>query len=319
MYKGKKVLVFGGFGFIGLNLLKKLGSEGALVTVLDTQPQLPLQSLAGLITYHQGDIRDEKVVTDLIKDQEVLFNLAGKSGPGNSNQDPKIDLEVNCGAVLTILEATKKTNPSLKVVFPGSRLEFGKAQALPVGEDHPMRPTSIYGVHKLTAEKYHLAYHDNYGLKTTVLRISNPYGPHLTQENPGYNIINYFFDLACEDKTLKVFGEGKQVRDYLFIEDLINLFLQVGEEDKTDGEVYNVGLGKGVSLMEMAKTITQVIGKGKIEQVVWEESAKKLETGDYVTDITKVKTEVGWAPATYPHEGIKKTLTAKNDPFWKKS
>lgn len=314
---GKKVVVFGGFGFIGLNLLKRLLDEKADVTVLDTAESPPLRTLTDKIKHFQGDIRDSELVGQVLLGQEVLFNLAGKSGSGNSMKDPKLDLEVNCLGVLNILEKAKEVNPDLKIVFPGSRLEFGKPLTLPVNEDHPMRPTSIYGIHKLTAEKYHLAYFDNFGLRSTVLRISNPYGPHLAVNNPGYNIINYFVDQAGSEATLKIFGEGDQKRDYLYVGDLVDLFLQVADEKKSDGQVYNIGSGVGVSLLKMAQTIVEVVGKGKIEKVPWDSKLLRLETGDYVSDLTKIKSEVGWVPKNTVREGLLQTLKESQTSYWK--
>lgn len=316
-YEGKKVAVFGGFGFIGLNLIARLMKEGSIISVLDPKGEIPLPSLHQKINYQSGDIRDSEKIARLLEDQEVLFNLAGKSGSGNSMKDPELDLEVNCLGTLTVLEAARKVNPNVKIIFPGSRLEFGKVDKLPVSEDAPMHPTSIYGIHKLTAEKYHQAYFDNFGLRSTVLRISNPYGPHLQAINPGYNIINYFFDLATKGEEMKVFGTGEQKRDYLYIDDLIDLFLQLGEDKKSDGEVYNIGLGKGVSLLQMAETIVAVVGKGKVTQVPWDSKQLKLETGDYVSDISKIKGDLGWEPKNSPSEGIAKTLEAKKDPYWR--
>lgn len=314
-YENKKVLIFGGFGFLGLNLIQRLVSEHSQITVLDINPP-PLKAISKNVTYFTGNITDSGLVKKLLIENELLFNLAGRSGPANSMEDPTIDLKINVESVLNILQAAKEVNPSLKIVFPGSRLEFGRIKNLPVSEDAPMRPTSIYGIHKLTAEKYHLAFFDNFGLRTTVLRISNPYGPHLTQTNPGYNIFNYFIDVALKGETIKIFGDGLQKRDYIYVEDLIDVFLQVGQSTITDGQVYNIGFGKGFSLMEVAQTIIRVTEKGKIEQVPWKEDLKKLETGDYVSDLTKIKKDTDWEPKVGLEEGIKKTIAAKHQKYW---
>ncbi len=316
-YEGKKVAVLGGFGFIGLNLIARLIKEGSIISVLDPKQEIPLPSLLQKINYQPGDIRDSEKIARILQDQDVLFNLAGKSGSANSMKDPELDLEVNCLGTLTVLEAARKVNPNIKIIFPGSRLEFGKVDKLPVSEDAPMHPTSIYGIHKLTAEKYHQAYFDNFGLRSTVLRISNPYGPHLQMTNLGYNIINYFFDLATMDEELKVFGKGEQKRDYLYVDDLIDLFLQLGEDKKSDGQVYNIGLGRGVSLLQMAETIVAVVGKGHVTQVPWDTNQLKLETGDYISDVSKIKRDMGWEPKNSPEVGITKTLAAKKDPYWR--
>lgn len=316
-YKEKKILVAGGFGFIGLNLIKGLLEAGSDVTVLDLRDQPPLSFLKDKVICKTGDIRDKEFLSPLLKNNEIFFNLAGRSGPQNSFADPIGDLETNCVGVLNILETAKEVNPEIKIVFPGSRLEFGKALHLPVSEDHPMRPTSIYGIHKLTAEKYHLAYHDNFGLNTTVLRISNLYGPHLPNKNPGYNILNYFIDLALDNKTISVFGDGLQKRDQLYIGDLVNLFMEVGSNPKSTGQVYNVGYGQAVPLITVAEKIVEIAGKGTVEKVPWDPKLQKLETGDWETDISLVGREIGWKPLVGLDEGIKKTVGAASDPYWK--
>lgn len=315
-YENKKVLIFGGFGFLGLNLIQRLLTEKSQITVLDVNTP-PLKSLSEKVAFIQGNISDYNLVKKLLAKNEILFNLAGRSGPANSMEDPALDLKINVESVLSVLQAAKEVNPQLKIVFPGSRLEFGRINKLPVTEDDPMRPTSIYGIHKLTAEKYHLAFFDNFGLPTTVLRISNPYGPHLTQNNPGYNIFNYFIDQAQKGETIKIFGNGEQKRDYLYVGDLVNVFLDVGKNNKTDGQVYNIGYGSGFSLMEVAQTIVDVVGQGKIEKVPWKEDLKKLETGDYISDLTKIKNDTGWEPKVSIKEGIQKTVSAKNQDYWK--
>lgn len=315
-YQGKKVVIFGGLGFMGLNLAKRLLAQNAAVTLVDRSPKVTIKGLVGKAEYWQGDIQDEEFLTKILGGKAILFNLAGRSGAQSSMAEPFADLAVNCAGVLTIMETARKVNPNIKIIFPGSRLEYGSVKKLPVSEDDPMRPTSIYGIHKLTAEKYHLAYHDNFGLKTTVLRISNPYGPHLSQGNANYNIVNYFFDQLFLGNTINIYGDGGQKRDYIFVEDLVDLFLKVGLEEKSNGQVYNVGFGQGISLLEVAETIIKVLGKGGFEKIPWDPKALRLETGDYVSDLTKVKKEIDWSPITDIETGITKTKAARSDPYW---
>lgn len=234
-------------------------------------------------------------------------------------ENPFLDLKVNGFGVLNILEAARAYNPEVKIVFPGSRLQFGKVEKLPVAEDHPMRPTSLYGIHKLLGENYHLSYHHFYGLNTCVLRFSNPYGPHLRMKKQEYNIFNYFIELALQKGVLKVYGDGSQIRDYIFIEDVVNAFLAGGINKAANGEVFNVGSGVGTAFIEAAKTIVKVVGKGRIEQISWPKQAQNLETGDYIADITKIKKVLGWEPKYSLTNGIKETVSwfkQKKDDFY---
>ena len=234
-------------------------------------------------------------------------------------ENPFLDLKVNGFGVLNILEAARLHNQKVKIVFPGSRLQFGKVEKLPVAEDHPMRPTSLYGIHKLLGENYHLSYRHFYGLNTCVLRFSNPYGPHLKMKKPEYNVFNYFIDLALQNSVLKVYGDGSQIRDYIFIGDVVDALLAAGISKAANGEVFNVGSGVGTAFIEAAKTIVKVVGKGRIKQISWPEQAQNLETGDYIADITKIKKVLGWEPKYSLTSGIEKTVVwvkQKKDDFY---
>lgn len=310
-YRGKKVLVTGGLGFIGINISLRLMELGAEVTVLDNfvphDPSGRLDAVRSRLRIAVADIRDEEKVERVVRDQEVIFNVAGKSGAADSNKTPLNDLEINCRGHLTVLEACRSFNPRVAIVFPSSRLVYGKPRYLPVDEGHPVAPESIYAAHKLAVENYHLIYGHLYGLKATVLRISNPYGPMQAGEARAYGIANRFIQTAVSGKSITLFGDGGQRRDYLYIDDLVDAFLRAGYAEEARGKIYNIGDRSSVSLLELAEKAVAAAGRGKIERVPWPEEYLAIETGDYQSDIALARRELGWSPVTGISEGIGRT------------
>lgn len=313
-YSGKRVLITGGLGFIGLNLSQRLIELGASVTVLDnfmpTEVPQRLFVLLGKIKVAIADIRNEEKVERVVRDQEIIFNLAGKSGAADSNKTPLNDLDINCRGHLNLLEACRVFNTSVTIVFPSSRLVYGKPLYLPLDEKHPLNPESIYAIHKLAVENYHLIYDNLYGIKSTVLRISNPYGPFQSGEGRAYGIANSFIQAAVSGRTITLFGEGNQRRDYLYIDDLVEAFLLAAFTPKSRSKIYNIGDGEGISLLELAQMALDVAGEGEIVRVPWPEKYLAIETGDYLSDITLAQNELGWKPSVGIREGIERTVAA---------
>jgi UDP-glucose 4-epimerase len=313
-YRGKRVLVTGGLGFIGINASLRLLDLGAEVTVLDNfVPPNPSPSLAAVLSRLKvavADIRDADKVERVIRDQQVIFNLAGKSGAADSNKTPLNDLDINCRGHLTILEACRSFNPGVAIVFPSSRLVYGKPRFLPVDEGHPVAPESIYAAHKLAVENYHLIYGHLYGIKATVLRITNPYGPLQVGDARAYGIANRFIQAAVRGEQLTVFGEGEQRRDYLYIDDLVHALLLAGAKEEARGKVYNIGDDRSASLMELAQLAVATAGSGTITQIPWPEDYRAIETGDFQSDISLATRELGWLPVTQLAEGVARTVSS---------
>jgi nucleoside-diphosphate-sugar epimerase len=316
-YRGKKVLVTGGLGFIGINTCLRLLDLGAEVTALDN---FVPPDLAGRVDIDRSrlriavaDIRDEEKLERVVLDQDVIFNLAGKSGAVDSNKTPLNDLEINCRGQLTLLEACRSFNPDVTIVFPSSRLVYGKPRYLPVDENHQLAPESIYAAHKLAVENYHLIYGHLYGLKTTVLRISNPYGPMQAGESRAYGIANRFIQAAVAGKAITLFGDGGQGRDYLYIDDLVDAFLRAGFAERAWGRIYNIGDSRSISIMELAEMAVAAAGAGEIVRVPWPEEYRAIETGDYQSDTARAQQELGWKPFTEIREGLDRTVA-----FYKK-
>jgi UDP-glucose 4-epimerase len=312
-YSGKRLLVTGGLGFIGLNTCARLLDLGAEVTVLDnfipTQITPAFEAVRSHLRLAVADIRDADKVERVVRDQEVIFNLAGKSGAADSNKTPLNDMDINCRGHLTVLEACRTFNPGVTIIFPSSRLVYGKPLYLPVDEKHPLAPESIYAAHKLAVENYHLIYGKLYGLKSTILRISNPYGPFQAGEGRAYGIANSFIQAAVSGKPITLFGDGSQRRDYLYIDDLVEALLLSASVPESRGRIYNIGDGKGTSLLELAELAVAAAGQGTIVPVPWPEEYRAIETGDYLSNIGLARHELGWSPVTDIRDGVSRTAT----------
>lgn len=309
-YEGKKVLIIGGLGFIGSNLAHRLVSLGASVTILDNLAPLyggnifNIEDIKDRVSTVIGDIRNEEIVNELVVGQDFIFNFAAQVSHIDSAGIPFEDLDINAKGQLVLLESCRNLNKNAKIIFPSSRLALGKITQNPVTEDHPANPLNLYGVHKLTAEKYCFLYSKNYGVKTVVLRITNPYGERQQIKHSKYSIPGWFMRLAMEGGVIKIFGNGNQKRDYLHISDLIEALLYSGIIDATDGQLYNCGFGKSVEFRRMAELVVKAVGSGSIEYVPWPINYEKEETGDFETDITKLFNATGWKPKVELEDGI---------------
>lgn len=312
-YRSRRVLLLGGLGLIGSTLAHRLVALGAHVTILDALlPQFGgnpknIEGIEGQVSVRIGDIRDEALMRTLVPGQECIMNLAAQVSYTDSLFDPLLDLDINCRGHLLLLELCRSLGPEAKILLAGSRLQFGRIEKIPVGEDHPQLPLMPYGIHKMAAEKYCLMYHRIHRLKTAVLRLSNPYGPRQQMKHSKYGIVNWFIRQAMEGRTITVFGDGSQVRDYVYVDDVATAFLLAGALPQADGEVFNVGSGTPTSFARMAEDVVRIVGNGRIEFVPWPETYTNIETGDYVTDISLITRNLGWSPTMSLTDGIVET------------
>jgi len=313
IFADKKVLITGGAGFIGSSLSHALVELGAKVTILDAM--LPLYggnlfNIDGIkdeIKFVSGDIRDKDLMFKIVVGQDYIFNLAAQVSYIDSKTEPFLDLDINSLGHLTVLEAVREMAPNSRIIFSSSRLVYGKIHSTPVAEDHPTEPLSIYGIHKLTGEKYYRYYHDVFGLNTLVVRIPNPYGPRQLMKHNKYSIVGWFMRQALDGEKITIFGDGEQERDYLYIDDITEGLLSVAEKGLS-GEVYNLGTEEKVTLVEMVDTILEETGTGKKEHVPWPENYEKNETGGYVADTSKVERDTGWKARVTLKDGIKRMV-----------
>src|SRR2546425_4677393 len=260
-FHGRRVLITGGLGFIGSNLARRLVDLGAHVLLVDSM--IPdyggnFHNIAGYedrLRVNISDVRDENSLRHLVQNQELIFNLAGQVSHIDSMRDPRTDLEINCSSQLALLEACRHFNPTVKVVYAGTRQIYGRPQYLPVDESHPVRPVDVNGVNKRAGDMYHLLYSDVYGIPTTVLRLTNTYGPRMLMRHSRQGFLPWFVRQAIEGQTITLFGTGEQRRDMNEVTDVVDAFLRVGATEETNGQVYNLGHPQALSLLEIVEIL----------------------------------------------------------------
>ena len=312
-YKHTRVLITGGLGFIGSSLAHRLVDLGAVVTLYDNAAKqsrrlFNIWDIQKKVRLVQGDLRDEIRVRSVVSKQDVIFNLAALSSHVESNNNPLGDLDVNCYGQLVFLTAITKFAPKAKIVFAGSRAQYGKPQKLPVTEDSPMSPVDMYGAHKLLGEYYHFLFAKHHGLRVTCLRKTNTYGPRHQMRHAQFGVQNYFIRLALDNQPIVIYGDGKQLRDYTYIDDVVHAYLLCGMQKKSDGNVYVLGSGEPIRLVDYAKKVIQLTGSGSIKFTPFPKERQVIEIGDYIADYRKIRRDLGWKPAFHLHEGLQKTL-----------
>jgi UDP-glucose 4-epimerase len=313
-FRESNVLITGGMGFIGSNLSIELVRAGAHVTIIDNM--LPRQGgnlfnikeIEDKVKVNFSDVRSELSMNHLVQGKDYIFHLAGQVNHVDSMRNPVQDLDINCRGTLVLLEALKQYNRSARVIFAGTRGEYGSSVKLPVDEDHPTNPKGIYAVTNLTAEKMVLVYDEIYGIPGACLRITNTYGPRHQMMHDEYGVFNWFIRKALDDDLIPVFGDGRILRDFLFVDDLVECMLMTALTDGSYGKVFNIGTGIPVSFYELAEVIVRIAGTGKVEFTEFTQERKEVEPGDYYADITRIKNLVGWMPRTSLEDGIRQTV-----------
>ena len=314
-FADRPVLVIGGLGFIGGRLSSALASAGARVTVVTPSrlkhqgAALDLESLG--VRVLEGDIRDRPAMEASVRTQDVIFNLAGQSGAVRSMEEPWEDLDVNGRGMLTLVEAVRRQNPGARVVFAGSRLEYGRTGSSPVSETRATDPLCVHAIHKLVAEQYLQLYKRLFDLSYAVARITNPYGPGQPRSRTAYGVVNRLIHLALSGDVLPIYGDGRQLRDYIYIDDVVDALLALGDPDRVAPaahDVYNVGTSVGTSIADMAASIVAAAGGGRIGRVDWPPLAEQIETGDFVADISRIRADLGWSPHVGLEEGLRRTV-----------
>ena len=313
-YRGRPVLVTGALGFIGSNLARALADLGARVLAVDSL--LPdyggnLFNLAGYedkIRVNIADVRGHGMEY-LVRGQDVLFNLAGQVSHIDSMVDPFTDLEINCRSQLSILEAVRKSNPGVKIVYAGTRQVYGKPMFLPVDESHLLNPTDVNGINKISGEFYHLVYHSVYGIRSCSLRLTNTYGPRQLIKHNRQGFIGWFIRQAVRGEEIQIFGDGQQRRDFDYVEDVVDAFLRAGAMEAADGQVFNLGGGAPVSLLDLVKMLVEVAGRqGAYRLVPFPADRKKIDIGDFYADATKVRNALGWQSRVPLADGLARTV-----------
>jgi len=319
-FKNKKVLITGGMGFVGSNLSIRLASLGAEVLIVDNM--LPRQGgnvfniepVKDKVKVNISDIRNPTSMNHLVKGMDYIYHIAGQVNHVDSVKDPLNDLSINVEGTLVLMEALRMNNPEAKVIFTGTRGEYGSSLSLPVAENHAINPIGIYAITNFAAERIVLTYHNLHHIKSLCLRITNTFGPRHQMAHDEYGVFNWFIRKAMDNEVIPLFGDGRILRDYLYIDDLVDSLISVALSDNAYGEVYNVGSGVPLSFLELANKIIEIAGSGKTNYTEFTTERKALEPGDYYADITKIKNAIGWEPKISLEDGIKKTIE-----FYKKN
>ena len=312
-YRDRRVLVTGALGFIGSNLCRTLADLGARVLAVDSL--LPdyggnLFNLAGYEDRVQVNIADVRGhgMGYLVRGQEVLFNLAGQVSHIDSMTDPFTDLEINCRSQLWILEALRQNNPEARVVYAGTRQVYGKPTRLPVDESHPLNPTDVNGINKISGELYHLVYHSVYGIRACSLRLTNTYGPRQLIRHSRQGFIAWFIRKAVLGEEIQIYGDGSQKRDFDYVDDVVDAFLRAGASDQAPGQVFNLGGETAISLLDLAKMLIDIAGAGSYTLVPFPEDRKRIDIGDFEADASKIRAALGWQPRVGLREGLERTV-----------
>ena len=313
-FSNSQVLISGGLGFIGSHLARRLVVLGAKVTLVDSLiPQyggnlFNIQDIRDQITVNISDVRDPHSMAYLIKGKDFLFNLAGQTSHMDSMQDPNTDLAINASAQLSILEACRLHNTGIKLVFASTRQLYGKPDYLPVDERHPIRPVDVNGINKLAGEWYHLLYNNVYGIRACALRLTNTYGPGMRVKDARQAFLGIWVRNLIEGKPVLIFGDGEQLRDFNYVDDVIDALLIAAESEKTNGEVFNLGSPEVINLKVLAKMMVELYAGGSYELVPFPTERKAIDIGDYYSDFSKFRNGLGWSPKISLKEGLRKSL-----------
>lgn len=314
-FADRHILITGGAGFIGSNLAMRLVELGAHVTLVDSLiPEYGgnlwnIEPIKEKVRLNISDVRDEHAMKYLIQGQDFLFNLAGQTSHLDSMHNPFPDLEINARAQLSILEACRKHNPGIKIVFASTRQIYGAPEYLPVDERHPLKPVDVNGINKMAGEWYHLVYNNVYGIRSTVLRLTNTYGPRMRVKDARQTFLGVWIRSIIEGKPLLVFGDGKQVRDFNYVDDVVEALLLAGMSDDANGEIFNLGADDPISLKDTAQLLVETNGEGSFEMVPFPPDRKVIDIGDYYADYRKIRAKLGWKPTVPLGEGLRRTVS----------
>ncbi len=313
-YRGRRVLITGGLGFIGSNLARALVDLGADVLIVDSLIDdyggnlLNVNGIEDRVRVNIADIRQGTTMAYLVRKREVIFNLAGQVSHIDSMRDPHTDLEINCRSQLTLLEACRQNNPETKVVYAGTRQIYGRPDRLPVDESHLVRPTDINGINKAAGEQYHLVYNNVFGVRACSLRLTNVYGPRQLIRHNRQGFIGWFIRRALEGGEIQIFGDGSQIRDFVYVDDVSDAFLRAGYLDACNGGVFNVGGSEPISHRDLVTLLLRTAGTGSMRLVDWPADARRIDIGSFYSDSTRFATVTGWRPAVTLEAGLAETL-----------
>lgn len=313
-FENARVLITGGLGFIGSNLARRLVTLGARVLLVDSLIPKYGGNFANIADIEQAvrvniaDVRDEHGMRYLVRGQDFIFNLAGQVSHLDSMTDPYTDLEINARSQLSILEACRHGNPSAKIIFASTRQIYGKPEYLPVDERHPLHPVDVNGINKLAGEWYHIVYHNVYNMPTVSLRLTNTYGPRMRVKDTRQTFLGWWIRQLLEGQTLQIYGDGRQLRDFNYVDDAVEALLLAASQDAANGQIFNLGGNDPISLLDLAQLMIEIHGHGRYEIIPFPPDRKQIDIGDYYGDYGKIEHSLGWRPQTTLRAGLAHTL-----------
>ncbi|MBK9942096.1 MAG: NAD-dependent epimerase/dehydratase family protein [Kouleothrix sp.] len=324
-FAGARVLITGGLGFIGSTLAHRLVELGAQATLVDSLIPIyggNLRNVAAIedrIKINIADVRDEHSMDYLVQGHDFLFNLAGQSSHMDSMRDPYTDLEINCRAQLSILEACRKHNPALKLVYTSTRQIYGKPDFLPVDERHLMHPTDVNGVNKMAGEWYHIVYNNVYGVRACALRLTNTIGPRMRVKDARQTFLGVWIKQLIDGQPIQVWGDGMQIRDFTYVDDCVEALLLAAASPAADGQIFNLGSDETINLRDLAALLIEINGGGSFEVIPFPADRKPIDIGDYYADYRLIQGRLGWRPRVSLREGLRRTLEfyrAEREHYW---
>ena len=312
-FSGLKVMVTGGLGFIGSNLARRLVQVGARVSVVDAMIEnfggnlANLRDVADQLEIHIVNLGDKAAIERLVPGCDVIFNLAGNVSHIDSMVDPVTDLNANVLAQIVLLEACRAHAPKARIVFASTRQIYGRPTYLPVDERHPLQPVDVNGINKMAAEAYHTLYTQVYGLWTASLRLTNTYGPRMRIKDARQTFLGIWLRKVVEAGVFEVWG-GDQQRDLTYVDDVVEAFLCTAAHSEAAGQLFNIGGCPPVTLFNLARSLTELAGSGRFEQMEFPPERKRIDIGDYFADDRRFRNLTGWAPRVALEEGLARTV-----------
>ncbi len=313
-FNGKQVMITGGLGFIGSNLARRLVELGADVLLVDSL--IPnyggnwfnIHDIKDRVRVNIADIRDEHGMRYLVRGQDYIFNLAGQVSHIDSMTDPFTDLEINVRAQLSLLEACRHNNPGVRIIFASTRQIYGKPDYLPLDEKHLVHPPDVNGINKMAGEWYHIVYQRVYDLQTVSLRLTNTYGPGQLMKHNRQGFIGWFIRKVTLGEEIRIFGDGEQLRELNFADDVVDAFLRAAASDMSNGQIYNLGGDKPISLKSLTELLIELAGQGSYRLVPFPAERKRIDVGDVYSTYSLIQAHLGWRPTTPLREGLARTI-----------
>lgn len=318
-YAGSRVLITGGLGLVGSNLARRLVNDGAEVAILDClDPEgggtrWNIEDISDRVTVHIGDVRDTDALAGLISGRDFLFNLAARTSHLGSMLEPHGDFAVNAQAQLSIVECCRKENPRIKIVYASTRQLYGKPAYLPVDEKHPIQPVDVNGISKLAGEHFHRLYNDVYGVRACVLRLTNTYGSGMRVKDARQMFLGIWIRKLLQGERIPIYGDGRQLRDFLYVDDCVEAFMRAGACEQANGQVFNVGSEDVVNLQDLARMLTELGYGGAVDLVPFPPERRAIDVGDYYSDSSLFRRECGWLPTVGLADGLRRTVDFYRD------